>query len=205
MTGDEENMLGDLSDLVATHLPLMFMDIGSVSITQPACSTERALHSTAGHSPRLLTTSTHYDSYDDIMHRKTVHEHDYLGEQPQSAFFQPGQRNRRQAPSDGACAVDRTSSDSQLWPLFTLRPDGDLNEITSTLLALCSFRSEDLRLCTSCFTPRYHNLELGCIAEGCNERTTFTIQEEGGRRYHDERLAVWAQRPRNWLNPMPYR
>lgn len=203
MTEEEENMLGGLSELVATHLPLMFMDIGSVAV-KSECSTERALHSTAGHSPRLLTTSTHYDSYDDIMHRKKPFTNQRTLEIELSRRFASLVNGN---PPAGAIKrilepwITHLQA-SQLWPLFTLRPVGDLNEIYLNPARIVFVPAQEgLRLCTSCFTPRYHNLELGCIAEGCNERTTFTIQEEGGRRYHDERLAVWAQRVEKLAQP----
>ena len=146
MTEDEANMLGDLSDLVATHLPLMFMDIGSVSITQPACSTERALHSTAGHSPQLLTTSTHYDSYDDIMHRKKPFTNmTTLVNNLCRRFAGSSQREPvgRRHPT-GACAVDRTSSGQSTLAAVHTSTDGDLNRSTSTPLALCSFQARKI-------------------------------------------------------------
>jgi ATP-dependent helicase YprA (DUF1998 family) len=205
MSQEERAMLGDLDDLVATHLPLMFMDIGSVSTTQPTCSTERALRSMAGtSSAQLLSTSTHYDSYDDIMHRKKPFT---------NLTTLVNNLSRRFAgivdgnPNAGAIRrvlvpwVNRLQT-SQLWPLFTLRPDGDENEIYLNPARIVFVPAEeDLRLCTSCFTPRYHNLEVGCIADGCGRKNTFSIQDEGGQRYHDERLAVWAQRVEQLSQP----
>ena len=193
MTGDEENMLGDLSDLVATHLPLMFMDIGSVSITQPACWTERA--STAPLGIHLIWHDKYALRFLRRHHapQKTVHEHDYLGEQPQSAFSSLVNGN----PSAGAIRqvlapwIEHLQT-SQLWPLFTLSPMATSMRSTSTPLALCSFSSGRSEALCLVFYAKVHGVR--CIAEGCNERTTFTIREEGGRRYHDERLAVWAQR-----------
>ena len=44
------------------------MDLGSISIKEVG-STERAILTKSGNRPHLLTTSTHYDSYDDIMYR----------------------------------------------------------------------------------------------------------------------------------------
>jgi ATP-dependent helicase YprA (DUF1998 family) len=204
MSEDEEKMLGDLSKIVATHLPLMFMDIGSVSNKDPPGSTERAFLSlNGGHSPRLLTTSTHYDSYDDIMHRqKPYTDLRTLVINLSQSFADLTGGN----PSAGAIRrilevwIEHLQA-SQLWPLFTF-PKEDADEIYLNPARIVFVPApEDLLLCTSCFTPRYHNLDVGCIADGCSERTTFTIQEEGGRKYHEERLAVWSQRVEKLAQP----
>ena len=90
-----------------------------------------------------------------------------------------------------------------IWPLFSERSDGgdDTEFYLNPARIVFVPANENLKLCTSCFTPRYHDLDVTCIADGCNETNTFLIQEGDGQRYHEERLAVWSERVEKLSKP----
>ena len=165
--------------------------------------TERAILSKSGNRPHLLTTSTHYDSYDDIMYRKKpfTNKNNLVNnlsrEIAKLVDTNPGEVRGILDPF-----VDLIQQNT-IWPLFSERSDGgdDTEFYLNPARIVFVPANENLKLCTSCFTPRYHDLDVTCIADGCNETNTFLIQEGDGQRYHEERLAVWSERVEKLSKP----
>ena len=199
---EDHKLLGKYSPLVSYYLPQLFTDVAAVThgTGKTKMSTERAILSpNSKTTTKLFTTSTHYDSYDDLLHRDRpfndrslllteisrkvalIHP-DALSTGDVRRILEPWiDYSQQQRPEKRLFTEREIAGESE----FYLNPERLYFEPSTT----------EFHMCGICFTPRYEKFEaFMCINEGCDSTHVITNTDELGKRYFDERLSAWRVR-----------
>jgi len=199
MNDEDRDHLGDIAEHIAYYFPLLFTDIAAVKIPGvDERSTERAILS-PNHDKctKLFTTSTQYESYDDIFQRKKPFvDLNILTQKISMKIASIIERTPREIGLILKAWINMNQALPANISLFTARGQGDEEEFYLNPERLYFIASDEtLHLCNTCFTPRYELHENTiCINKGCSEKESTQVGEEGAMEYYGERLEIWKQR-----------